>query len=91
MPAEGHAPEVEIHAHAESAAHEVPAPSLESLSAAFSAVSAQQAAPAASPNIDEVVAKILEKLGPQIQEMLAKGVVRPMVEDLLQKPDDKKK
>jgi hypothetical protein len=37
------------------------------------------------------VAKILEKLGPQIQEMLAKGVVRPMVEDILQKPDDKKK
>ena len=44
-----------------------------------------------TPNIDEVVAKILEKLGPQIQEMLAKGVVKPMVEDMLKNPDEKKK
>ena len=49
------------------------------------------AAPAASPSVDELVAKVLEKLGPQLQEFLAKGVVRPLVEDLLRNPDEKKK
>ncbi|HXW17874.1 MAG TPA: response regulator [Candidatus Acidoferrales bacterium] len=45
----------------------------------------------APPNVDEVVAKVLEKLGPQLQELLSKSLVRPLVEDLLHKPDDEKK
>ena len=67
------------------------APSLDSLGATISAGSVPQTPPPGTPNVDEVVARILEKLGPQIQEMLAKGVVRPLVEDMLQKPEDKKK
>ena len=53
--------------------------------------SSDVAAPAASPNIDEVVAKILEKLGPQIQELIAKGVVKPLVEEALKNPNEPKK
>jgi len=45
---------------------------------------------ARTANVDDVVAKVLEKLGPQLQELLAKGV-RPVVEDLIQNPDGKKK
>ncbi len=50
------------------------------------------AAPAATaaPNVDELVAKVLEKLGPQLHELLSKSLVRPLVEDLLHKPDEKK-
>jgi CheY-like chemotaxis protein len=45
----------------------------------------------ASPSVDELVARVLEKLGPQLQELLSKNLVRPMVEDLLHKPDADKK
>ncbi len=75
----------------ETAAPQSIAPSMETLAAAISATAAQAAAPAASPNIDEVVAKILEKLGPQIQELIAKGVVKPLVEEALKNPNEPKK
>ena len=75
----------------ETAVPQSTAPSMETLAAAISATTAQVAAPAASPNIDEVVAKILEKLGPQIQELIAKGVVKPLVEEALKNPNEPKK
>jgi CheY-like chemotaxis protein len=37
-----------------------------------------------SPSVDEVVAKVLEKLEPQLHDLLAKGVLKPFVENLLQ-------
>jgi CheY-like chemotaxis protein len=79
------------HATEEIVAPAAPAPSIETLAAAISATAAQAAVPAASPNIDEVVAKILEKLGPQIQELIAKGVVKPLVEEALKNPNEPKK
>jgi CheY-like chemotaxis protein len=75
----------------ENAAPAAPAPTMESLAAVISATAAQATAPVASPNIDEVVAKILEKLGPQIQELIAKGVVKPLVEEALKNPNEPKK
>ncbi|HEY4741180.1 MAG TPA: response regulator [Candidatus Acidoferrales bacterium] len=58
---------------------------------AAQAESSVSAAPAqAAPSVDEVVARVLEKLGPQLQELLSKNLVRPLVEDLLHKPDEKK-
>ena len=79
------------HAPEETAVPQSAAPSMEALAAAISATAAQAAVPAASPNIDEVVAKILEKLGPQIQELIAKGVVKPLVEEALKNPNEPKK
>ncbi len=84
-------PPAEIPTDAESVALEAPAPVAPSIEEVIERATATAAAPAVTPNIDEVVAKILEKLGPQIQEMLAKGVVKPMVEDMLKNPDEKKK
>jgi CheY-like chemotaxis protein len=89
--ADSYAPASPVHAAEETAAPVAAAPTIESLAAAISSTTAQSAAPAASPNIDEVVAKILEKLGPQIQEMLAKGVVKPLVEDILKNSEERKK
>jgi CheY-like chemotaxis protein len=89
--ADSNASVAQAHAPEETAVPQPTAPSMESLAAAISAKAAQAAAPAASPNIDEVVAKILEKLGPQIQELIAKGVVKPLVEEALRNPDEPKK
>ncbi len=88
---ESYASPGEASASAEGVAPEVAAPIVPSIAEVIERASATAAAPAVTPNIDEVVAKILEKLGPQIQEMLAKGVVKPMVEDMLKNSDDKKK
>jgi CheY-like chemotaxis protein len=90
-PADSNASVVQTRAPEETAAPQPTAPSMETLAAAISATAAQAAAPAASPNIDEVVAKILEKLGPQIQELIAKGVVKPLVEEALKNPNEPKK
>ena len=60
-------------------------------SSAAPAETAVASAPAqAAPSVDEVVARVLEKLGPQLQELLSKNLVRPLVEDLLHKTDEKK-
>lgn len=48
-----------------------------------SAEPAQNAA-ADSPSVDAVVAKLLERLEPQLHEMLAKDLLKPLVENLLQ-------
>jgi hypothetical protein len=89
--AEAYAPASPVHAAEETAAPVAAAPTIETMAATISSVAAQAAAPAASPNIDEVVAKILEKLGPQIQELIAKGVVKPLVEEALKNSDEPKK
>ncbi|MFZ3200317.1 MAG: response regulator [Candidatus Acidiferrales bacterium] len=35
--------------------------------------------------VDALVRKLLEKIGPQLQEVLSQGVLKPLVEDLVQK------
>lgn len=45
---------------------------------------APQESAADSDTVDAVVQKVLEKLGPQLQELLAQGVLKPLVESLLQ-------
>lgn len=48
-------------------------------------------APAADPRtVDAVVQKVLEKLQPQLQDLLSQGVLRPLVENLLQNELTKK-
>ena len=88
---ESFTPPAEVSASVESAAPEASSPAVPSLAEVIERASATAAAPAIGPNVDEVVAKILEKLGPQIQELLAKGVVKPLVEDMLKNSDEKKK
>jgi CheY-like chemotaxis protein len=47
---------------------------------------------AANPGtVDEVVRRVLERLEPQIHDMLSKGVLKPLVENLLQSELAKKK
>ena len=66
----------------------VPEPAASSAAQAETAVAPAPAQPA--PSVDEVVARVLEKLGPQLQELLSKNLVRPLVEDLMHKTDEKK-
>jgi hypothetical protein len=67
----------------------VPEPAASSAAQAETAVAASAPAQPA-PSVDEVVARVLEKLGPQLQELLSKNLVRPLVEDLMHKTDEKK-
>jgi CheY-like chemotaxis protein len=46
--------------------------------------------PAPSVDVDSVVQRVIEKLGPQLQEMLAQGLLKPLVESLLQQEIAKK-
>ncbi len=46
--------------------------------------------PVDSATVDDVVAKVLQKLEPQIHELLSKGVLRPLVEDMLNREPEKK-
>lgn len=49
------------------------------------------AAPGSAPvDVDAVVQKVIDKLGPQLQEMLAQGLLKPLVENLLQQELAKK-
>jgi CheY-like chemotaxis protein len=41
-------------------------------------------APAAQANIDEVVQRVLERLEPQLHELLSKNLLKPLVENMLQ-------
>jgi CheY-like chemotaxis protein len=53
--------------------------------------SAQQIAAASDAgNVDEMVRKVLEKLQPQLQELLSQGVLKPLVENMLQNEISKK-
>jgi hypothetical protein len=45
---------------------------------------ATEAAAANSETVDAVVRKVLEKLEPQLHELLSRGVLKPLVENLLQ-------
>jgi CheY-like chemotaxis protein len=42
------------------------------------------AAPGAYPSVDAVVSRLLEKLEPQIHELLSKDLLKPLVENLIQ-------
>jgi hypothetical protein len=44
--------------------------------------SPQTAAPQA--NLDEVVQRVLERLEPQLHELLSKNLLKPLVENMLQ-------
>jgi len=59
------------------------------ISEAVSAVTAKNAEMDAAA-IDSVVGKLLEKLQPQIHEALSSGVLRPLVEEMLNRERDKK-
>ena len=41
-------------------------------------------------NVDEMVRRVLEKLQPQLQELLSQGVLKPLVENMLQNEISKK-
>jgi len=87
-------PEVSEFAHATSPAHAaeaVPEPSASSTASPEQAAAPAAAPAPAGPTVDELVAKVLEKLGPQLQELLSKNLVRPLVEDMMKKPGDEKK
>ena len=51
--------------------------------AALEQVNSPQA-PAPQTNIDEVVQKVLERLEPQLHELLSKNLLKPLVENMLQ-------
>ena len=53
-------------------------------------VSSNAASKPDQATIDDVVAKVLSKLEPQLHEALANGVLRPLVEELLNQQRDKK-
>lgn len=55
--------------------------------------SARPAPPAAADasTVDAVVEKVLEKLQPQLHELLSQGVLKPLVENLLQQESSKNK
>jgi CheY-like chemotaxis protein len=53
--------------------------------------SAQQSSAASDDRrVDDLVRKVLEKLQPQLQEMLSQGVLKPLVENMLQNEISKK-
>ncbi|HLJ41720.1 MAG TPA: response regulator, partial [Candidatus Acidoferrales bacterium] len=103
-PSQGHyeAPAVEISATESSVEAEIPekfdasvmetahaASTEKAISEAVSAVTAKNAELDAAA-IDSVVAKLLEKLQPQIHEALSSSVLRPLVEEMLNRERDKK-
>src|SRR5579864_6985555 len=66
-----------------------PASTEKAVAEAVAAVTAKNAEMDAAA-IDSVVAKLLEKLKPQIHEALSSGVLRPLVEEMLNRERDKK-
>lgn len=66
-----------------------PASTEKAVAEAVAAVSAKNAEMDAAA-IDSVVAKLLEKLEPQIHEALSNGLLRPLVEEILNRERDKK-
>jgi hypothetical protein len=51
--------------------------------AALEEVNSPQAS-APQPNVDELVQKVLERLEPQLHELLSKNLLKPLVENMLQ-------
>jgi len=47
-------------------------------------------AAAAEPDVDQMVAKVLEKLTPQLQDLLSQGVLKPIVQNVLENEIKKK-
>lgn len=66
-----------------------PASTEKAVAEAVAAVSAKNAEMDTAA-IDSVVAKLLEKLEPQIHEALSNGLLRPLVEEILNRERDKK-
>lgn len=93
--AEISAPESSAHAEtpekSDAAVIETPhaASTEKAISEAVSAATAKNAEMDAAA-IDSVVAKLLEKLKPQIHEALSSGTLRPLVEEILNRERDKK-
>jgi hypothetical protein len=50
----------------------------------------QESAPANTETVDEVVRKVLERLEPQIHDLLSRGVLKPLIENILQSELSKK-
>jgi CheY-like chemotaxis protein len=50
----------------------------------------KRATPEDSPSVDAVVAKVLEKLEPQLLDLLSQGLLKPLVENLLHQELEKK-
>ena len=46
--------------------------------------------PTQPPDVDDMVRKVLEKLTPQLQDLLSQGMLKPIVEDVLQNEIKKK-
>jgi CheY-like chemotaxis protein len=57
---------------------------------AVSRSSAEEAGAAEQETVDALVRKLLERIGPQLHEMISQGVLQPLVEDLVQKELAKK-
>lgn len=63
-------------------------PSIEHIESAAEEV--QPRTPVDQATVDEVVAKVISKLEPQLHQALANGVLRPLVEELLNQQREKK-
>jgi CheY-like chemotaxis protein len=55
-----------------------------------SAAEGHEASESAGPSVDAVVQKVLERLEPQIRELLSQNVLKPLVESLLKNDIEKK-
>ncbi len=65
-------------------------PFLMPTAAALESVNAPQETPAAAVNVDEMVQKVLERLEPQLHELLSKSLLKPLVENMIQNEFAKK-
>jgi len=65
------------------------APTAQALSGLVQSVS-NEAAPAAQPNLDEIVAKVLAKMNPDVMETVTREILRPLVEAMIKNELQKK-
>jgi hypothetical protein len=49
-----------------------------------------EAVPAAQPNLDEIVAKVLAKMNPDVMEAVTREILRPLVEAMIKNELQKK-
>ena len=65
------------------------APAAQALSGLVQGVS-NEAAPAAQPNLDEIVAKVLAKMNPDVMEAVTREILKPLVEAMIKNELQKK-
>jgi hypothetical protein len=65
-------------------------PFLMPTAATLESVNAPQEPPAAAINVDEMVQKVLERLEPQLHELLSKSLLKPLIENMVQNEFAKK-